>query len=105
MANKTYNAVAGSMTKIRAEQIKDLPEDDPKARGFKTDDRLIKTLLLVALVGVVLAVQETYGLYQTWAYAWALVAPGGVGVGLTIYGLLARRGRSLAEVFGDPGHG
>jgi hypothetical protein len=50
---------------------------------------------IVLMTGVVLAVQEANGLYQTWAYAWALVAPGGVGVGLTVYGLLARRGDDL----------
>jgi hypothetical protein len=46
---------------------------------------------IVTMVGVVLAVQEAYDLYQTWAYAWALVAPGGVGLGLTVYGLATRR--------------
>ena len=46
---------------------------------------------IVTMVGVVLAVQDAYGLYQTWSYAWALVAPGGVGLGLTIYGFLTRR--------------
>jgi len=46
---------------------------------------------IVTMVGIVLAVQEAYGLYQTWAYAWALVAPGGVGLGLAIYGLLTGR--------------
>ncbi len=46
---------------------------------------------IITMVGVVLAVQEQYDLYQTWAYAWALVAPGGVGLGLTIYGLLTGR--------------
>ncbi len=50
---------------------------------------------IVLMTGVVLAVQEANGLYQTWAYAWALVAPGGVGVGLTVYGLLARRSDDL----------
>jgi hypothetical protein len=50
---------------------------------------------IVLMTGIVLAVQEANGLYQTWAYAWALVAPGGVGVGLTVYGLLARRGDDL----------
>ncbi len=50
---------------------------------------------IVTMAGVVLAVQEATGLHQTWAYAWALVAPGGVGVGLTVYGLLARRGDDL----------
>jgi len=50
---------------------------------------------IVLMTGIVLAVQQATGLYQTWAYAWALVAPGGVGVGLAIYGLLARRGDDL----------
>jgi hypothetical protein len=50
---------------------------------------------IVTMVGVVLAVQEAADLYQTWAYAWALVAPGGVGAGLAVYGLLARRGEDL----------
>jgi hypothetical protein len=50
---------------------------------------------IVTMTGVVLAVQEAADLYQTWAYAWALVAPGGVGVGLTVYGLLARRADDL----------
>jgi hypothetical protein len=50
---------------------------------------------IVTMVGAVLAVQEAANLYQTWAYAWALVAPGGVGAGLAVYGLLARRGEDL----------
>ena len=60
---------------------------------------------IVTAVGIVLAVQETYGLYQTWAYAWALVAPGGVGLGLAIYGLLARRGEDLRGGLGALGVG
>ena len=60
---------------------------------------------IVTMVGVVLAVQDAYGLYQTWAYAWALVAPGGVGVGLTVYGLLMRRGRDLRAGLGALGVG
>ena len=46
---------------------------------------------IVTMTGIVLAVQEAYGLYETWAYAWALVAPGGVGLGLVVYGLLTGR--------------
>jgi hypothetical protein len=46
---------------------------------------------IVTMAGIVLAVQEEYDLYQTWAYAWALVAPGGVGLGLAIYGLFTGR--------------
>jgi hypothetical protein len=47
---------------------------------------------IVTAVGTLLAVQGATGTYASWAYAWALVAPGGVGVGLLLYGLLTRRG-------------
>ncbi len=47
---------------------------------------------IVTAVGVVLAVQDASGAYASWAYAWALVAPGGVGAGLLLYGLLTRHG-------------
>lgn len=43
---------------------------------------------IVTMTGLVLAVQNATDLWATWAYAWALVAPGGVGVGLLAYGLL-----------------
>ena len=41
---------------------------------------------IVTMVGIVLAVQNATDLWATWAYAWALVAPGGVGLGLLAYG-------------------
>lgn len=44
---------------------------------------------IVTMVGVVLAVQSATGLWGTWAYAWALVAPGGVGAGMLAYGVVA----------------
>jgi hypothetical protein len=47
---------------------------------------------IVTAVGAVLAVQDATGTYASWAYAWAIVAPGGVGAGLLLYGLLTRRG-------------
>ena len=43
---------------------------------------------IVSMVGVVLSFQAATGLWATWAYAWALVAPGGVGLGTVLYGLL-----------------
>jgi hypothetical protein len=43
---------------------------------------------IVTMVGVVLAIQNATNAWATWAYAWALVAPGGVGLGLTVYGLV-----------------
>ncbi len=42
---------------------------------------------IVTVAGVVLAVQNTFDLFATWAYAWALVAPGGVGLGLFLQGI------------------
>jgi len=50
---------------------------------------------IVTMTGLVLAFQNATDSYQTWAYAWALVAPGGVGVGLVIYGVLAGERDSL----------
>jgi hypothetical protein len=56
---------------------------------------------IVTMVGLVLAYQNSTGNWSSWAYAWALVAPGGVGLGLFLQGLrernpgLIRQGRSL----------
>jgi hypothetical protein len=50
---------------------------------------------IIAIVGAILWVQEAYGLYATWAYAWALVAPTGPGLAMLIYGL-ARGDHELA---------
>lgn len=47
---------------------------------------------IITAVGGVLAVQSATDAYASWAYAWALVAPGGVGAGLLLYGLATRRG-------------
>jgi hypothetical protein len=43
---------------------------------------------IVTMTGAVLAFQAATGLWATWAYAWALVAPGGVGLAMVLYGLL-----------------
>jgi hypothetical protein len=43
---------------------------------------------IVSMVGLVLTVQSATGLWGTWAYAWGLVAPGGVGLAFVLYGLL-----------------
>jgi hypothetical protein len=43
---------------------------------------------IIAMVGVVFSFQAATGLWATWAYAWALVAPGGVGIAIVLYGLL-----------------
>jgi len=52
---------------------------------------------IVTTVGLILAVQEATGLYATWAYAWALVAPASVGVGLILFGTFTGR-RDLVAV-------
>src|SRR5205823_7578470 len=39
--------------KIRAEEARKLPWDDPKARAFRSSDRILKTLLLAAIVPLV----------------------------------------------------
>jgi hypothetical protein len=41
---------------------------------------------ILATVGAILWVQEAYGLYSTWAYAWALVAPTAPGFAMLLYG-------------------
>jgi len=51
---------------------------------------------IVTAVGAILAVQEATDTYASWAYAWALVAPGAVGAGLLLYGLWSRD-RELAR--------
>jgi hypothetical protein len=45
---------------------------------------------ITTVVGLILAVQNATGLWATWAYAWALVGPGGTGVGLIAYGVTHR---------------
>jgi hypothetical protein len=43
---------------------------------------------MATVVGLILAVQNTFGLWASWSYAWALVAPGAVGLGVAIRGLV-----------------
>lgn len=42
---------------------------------------------IIATIGSILWVQDATGLWATWAYAWALVAPGSVGLGMFLYGI------------------
>ena len=56
---------------------------------------------IITVIGLVLAYQSVADDWASWAYAWALVAPGGVGLGIFLQGLrvhdqhLTRQGRSL----------
>src|SRR5258708_3817652 len=42
---------------------------------------------IVTTAGLVLGVQNIFDLFATWSYAWALVAPGGVGLGMWLQGV------------------
>jgi hypothetical protein len=46
---------------------------------------------IVTVSGLVLLVQDATGHFESWAYAWALVVPGAIGLGMILYGLTARR--------------
>lgn len=46
---------------------------------------------IVTTVGLVLAYQSATDTYASWAYAWALVAPGAVGASIALWGLLHAR--------------
>jgi hypothetical protein len=56
---------------------------------------------IVTALGLVLAYQSSTGDWASWAFTWALVAPGGVGLGLYLQALrdrdpaMLRRGRTL----------
>jgi hypothetical protein len=56
---------------------------------------------IVTVTGLILAYQSVSNDWASWAYAWALVAPGGVGLGIFLQGLrvrnssLTRQGRAL----------
>ncbi len=41
---------------------------------------------VVTMVGLVLLYQNATDRFETWAYAWALVGPGGSGLGMLLYG-------------------
>jgi hypothetical protein len=47
---------------------------------------------IVTAVGLLLWFQDTTGAWASWAYAWALVAPGSVGLAMALFGLVHRRG-------------
>lgn len=47
---------------------------------------------IVTAVGLLLAYQVSANHYASWAYAWALVAPGAVGAGMILWGVLHLRG-------------
>ncbi len=42
---------------------------------------------IITMIGLILLLQTLTGLWQTWAYIWALVFPTSVGIGIAIAGL------------------
>jgi hypothetical protein len=45
---------------------------------------------IVTMVGVILAFQNAFGLWASWSYAWALVFPTSVGIGIAIMGVVRK---------------
>ena len=52
---------------------------------------------IITITGLVLAYQNSTGDWASWSYAWALVLPGGVGVGIFLHGLRERDPKSLHQ--------
>ncbi len=52
---------------------------------------------MLAMVGIVLWIQSAYNLYASWAYAWALVAPTAVGLGMLFYGMARGDGELVRD--------
>jgi hypothetical protein len=61
---------------------------------------------IVTMTGTILLIQNITGLWASWAYAWALIFPTSIGLGLSIYGLLrgqadtVRSGTNMALIGG-----
>jgi len=45
---------------------------------------------VITMIGLVLLYQNATDRWESWAYAWPLVAPGGSGIGMLLYGTRAR---------------
>jgi len=60
------------------------------SRGFASEGLAILGSI-TAMTGLILLVQNSTGHFSSWAYTWALIFPGAVGVGMIVYGLVQRR--------------
>lgn len=69
------------------------------ALGFRDTHRSNEGLVtfgsIVAVTGIILFVQNITGQWQSWAYAWALLFPGSIGLGQYLWG---KRAGNVAEV-------
>ena len=52
---------------------------------------------IVTMAGLVLAYQNATGDWASWSYAWALLSPGGVGIGIFLQGLRDHNPRQLRQ--------
>jgi hypothetical protein len=52
---------------------------------------------IVSMVGLLLWYQNTFNHFESWAYAWALIAPTAVGAGLIIHGLLDQQPKLVRD--------
>jgi hypothetical protein len=54
---------------------------------------------IVTMVGLVLLYQNATDRFESWAYAWALVGPGGSGIGMLLYGTRSGDARMARDGF------
>jgi hypothetical protein len=54
---------------------------------------------VVTMVGLVLLYQNATDRFESWAYAWALVGPGGSGIGMLLYGTRSRDRKMARDGF------
>jgi hypothetical protein len=54
---------------------------------------------IVTIVGLVLLYQNATDHFESWAYAWALVGPGGSGLGMLLYGVRSANGKMARDGF------
>jgi hypothetical protein len=54
---------------------------------------------IVTIVGLVLLYQNATDHWESWAYAWALVGPGGSGLGMLLYGVRSSNGKMARDGF------
>ena len=52
---------------------------------------------IATIVGLILAVQNTFDLWAAWSYAWALVFPFSIGVGIALLGMQMKNQRQVRE--------
>jgi hypothetical protein len=50
---------------------------------------------IITVTGLILLYQNATDHFESWAYAWALIFPGAVGLGMILYGLTASRPGNL----------